>query len=233
MKTNLQVILLAGAILPAALSFGRPPPPLPSAVAPPPPPLAPLAAQAAATVEGTVSQYLLNPDGDVDGLLLADGMQVKFPPHMSGDLVRVVRPTEKVSVQGQRENERVVTGFTITNAANGQSVTESPPSALRPPGLQAASRRLMQADGKIRVVLYAPRGETEGAVLDNGTIVRMPPHIGAQFASLLQAGQAISARGYGTENQFGRCIEATEIGAAGQTPTAIYGALPQAPAPPR
>jgi hypothetical protein len=225
-RMNLPTILLVGALLPAAVSLGQPPPPPPGA----PPPIA---TQAAATADGTVSQYLMNPDGDVDGLLLADGTQVKFPPHMSNDLIRVVKPTDKISVQGERENARVVTGFTITNAASGQSVTEAPPSALRPPpGLRAASRKLMQADGKVRVVLYAPRGEPEGAVLENGTIVRVPPHIGVQFATLLQAGQTIFAKGYGTENQFGRCIEATEIGAAGQTPTAIYGALPQAPVPP-
>jgi hypothetical protein len=33
-------------------------------------------------VRGTVVQYLLNPQGKVDGLVLDDGIFIKFPPHL-------------------------------------------------------------------------------------------------------------------------------------------------------
>jgi hypothetical protein len=37
-------------------------------------------------VHGTVLQYLLNPRGEVDGLLLEDGIFIKFPPHLWREL---------------------------------------------------------------------------------------------------------------------------------------------------
>jgi hypothetical protein len=38
-------------------------------------------------VSGTVAHYTLTPRGDVDGLVLTDGTEVSFPPHLSTELV--------------------------------------------------------------------------------------------------------------------------------------------------
>ena len=189
----------------AAISLAQPVPPTPATQPVPP----------TEQIAGTVSMYLLNPRGEVDGLLLADGTQVKFPLHMSADLTRTVRPGDRITAQGVREASPVFTAFTITNATNGQSVNEVRPTQP-PPDLRGVNLTPMQAEGKIKALLHAPRGEIEGAVLDNGTIVRIAPHASEQFMSIFQTGAAISARGYGTQNEFGRCFQPTEIGAAGQ-----------------
>lgn len=42
--------------------------------------------------KGTVSRYTLTPRGDVDGLILADGTEVHFPPHLSTQLVYASSP---------------------------------------------------------------------------------------------------------------------------------------------
>jgi hypothetical protein len=213
MKTKHLIPMILASVIGATISLAQPVPPTP--VTQPVPPTEQIA--------GTVSQYLLNSRGEVDGLLLADGTQVKFPPHMSTDLTRSVKPDERITAQGVREVSAVFIAFTITNA-NGQSVNEARPMQPLPPDLRGVNLKPMQADGKIRVVLHAPRGEIEGAVLDSGTIVRIAPHASEQFSALLQTGAMISAKGYGTENEFGRSFEATEIGAGGQTLTPIYGA---------
>jgi hypothetical protein len=62
-----------------------PPPEAQQPVPPPPPP--PGGAAQVTSIRGTVSQYLMNPDGLVDGLLLSDNTIVRFPPHMSQQLV--------------------------------------------------------------------------------------------------------------------------------------------------
>ena len=69
-------------------------------------------------------------------------------------------------------------------------------------------------------------------MLDNGTIIRVPPDIGTQYGAWLQVGQSIAANGYGTENQFRRCFQATAIGLSGQPLTPIYGAAGPAGPPP-
>ena len=212
MKTKHLILIMATSVIAAASSFAQPPPA----------PAAPVAATE--QIAGAVSIYLLNPRGEVDGLLLVDGTQLKFPPHMSADLTRTVRPGDRITAQGVREASPAFTAFTITNATNGQSVNEVRPTQPPPPDLRGVNLTPMQADGKIKALLHAPRGGIQGAVLDNGTIVRIAPHASEQFMSIFQTGAAISARGYGTQNEFGRCFEATEIGAAGQTLTPVYGA---------
>jgi hypothetical protein len=67
-----------------------PPPPLPPAlpVAQQPGSLVPPdRATRVTNVRGTVSQYMMNPDGLVDGILLSENTIVRFPPHMSQQLV--------------------------------------------------------------------------------------------------------------------------------------------------
>ena len=59
-------------------------------------------------------------------------------------------------------------------------------------------------------------------VLENGAIVHFPPDIGIRMSALLQPGSAISAKGYGTANQYGLAMDAMEIGAPGGPMTQIY-----------
>jgi hypothetical protein len=45
---------------------------------------------------GTVKQYTLTPRGDVDGLILNDGTEVKLPPHLTSQIVFAIRPGDAV-----------------------------------------------------------------------------------------------------------------------------------------
>ena len=51
---------------------------------------------------GTVKQYTLTPRGDVDGLILNDGTEVKLPPHLTAQVVFAIRPGDEVSIRGLR-----------------------------------------------------------------------------------------------------------------------------------
>jgi hypothetical protein len=205
-----------GAISPVLAQQAQPSPPLPAPLnqQPAPPPPLPNAATAQMTsIRGTVSQYLMNPDGLVDGLFLSDTTVVRFPPHLSQQLVQTVRPQDSVRVDGLFEFQGVVHASTIANTANGQSVVDTPPSAQNPPPApNFNARQPMSTSGVIKALTYAPRGEIDGAVLDNGTIVHVPPPVGMQYASLFRIGATLAASGYGTTNSYGRSFEATAIG---------------------
>jgi len=73
-------------------------------------------------------------------------------------------------------------------------------------------RQPISANGTIKVLTHAARGEIDGAVLDNGTIVQFPPPVGTQYANFFQIGAPLAAVGYGTSNTYGRSLEATSIG---------------------
>jgi len=190
--------------------------PTPSALNQPPalpPPLPNMGTAQVSRIRGTVSQYLMNPDGFVDGLLLSDNTVVRFPPHLSQQLVQNVRPQDSVRVDGFFEFQGVIHASTITNPNTQQSVADTPPSAQNPPPApNPYARQPMNTSGVIKALTYAPRGEIDGAVLDNGTIVHVPPPVGMQYVSLFRIGAPLAASGYGTANAYGRSFEAIAIG---------------------
>lgn len=168
-----------------------------------------------ATVSGTIKQYLMNPHGEVDGLLLNDGTQINFPPHMADELVSIVKPGQQVSIQGDRERDSVVKADVITNSRTGQTVVEHAPSwkdRPMPPHLKRLSMNGMHASGAIVALLYAPHGEVRGLILADGTQIHVRPDVGDSLARTLNVGETVQAEGYGIENRYGRSLEATAIG---------------------
>ena len=164
-----------------------------------------------AEVEGTVSQYLLNPRGEVDGLLLEDHTVIKFPPHLARELVEVIKPKERVRANGHLEAEKLLKGHVIANLERGQAIREIKPT---PPERAVALGPLqsLSAAGTIRLIKRNPHGDIDGAVLDDRTLLHFPPHAGRQFAKLLREGEPIAVIGYGTVNDLGRTVAVAMLG---------------------
>lgn len=180
---------------------------------------APPAAQAKAV------RLLINPFGEVDGVLIDGGMIVTFPPHMSEQLAAAIKPGDALIVKGYQESRSQIKGYVITNTTTNQSVMtlpKPPPGTEMPKHLRGAGLKEMSARGEVRQLRSGGRGEINGVILADGTIVRFPREVSYRFASLFQIGQRIAVTGYGTQNQFGRAIEATALGADGQTPQPLY-----------
>jgi hypothetical protein len=72
----------------------------------------------------------------------------------------------------------------------------------------------------------APRGEPDGVLLADGTVVKLTPPVAVQFANLLQPGTTVAAEGYGTRNRYGESLQATAFGTPGNL-TSIYNTSPQ------
>lgn len=177
---------------------------------PPPPPVAAPEAETVAT--GRVQQWLLNPNGEADGLLLADGTQVAFPPHLSAAVMQALRPGDTVQVRGWRAPQVPVVRMQSLSA-NGRSVIDEPPvPGMLPPRRDPAALSAMTADGRIERLLYNDLGDVHGALLADRTIVRFPPHIGAAYGAQLQPGAQLYARGWGTRGAQGTALEATGMG---------------------
>src|SRR6202163_2544703 len=116
--------------------------------------------------KGTVRQYTLTPRGDVDGFILTDGTEVKVPKHLSAQLVYAVRPGDAVTVRGLKAKALpLVDAASVTNDKSGATVVDNgPPDG---PDRGASETTL---SGRIAATLHGKRGETNGVVLDNGTI---------------------------------------------------------------
>jgi hypothetical protein len=72
-------------------------------------------------------------------------------------------------------------------------------------------KRPMDVMGEVRLSLYGPKGELRGALLTDGTSVRMPPHAAEALSSYLAPGAHIQVWGRGVKNRYGTSIEVDDI----------------------
>lgn len=216
-------ILTAGAIVDVGLA--QPAAPRPPAPAAPPPPNPDYDLQSAREAHGTVQRFTLAPGGELDGFLLADGTQVHLPPHLSADLAAAVRPGDQVAVRGYRLTAApLIVAATVTDFQTNQTVVDRgpPPPGVAPPpppaNVPAQGAQQVTAAGKVQRPLYGPAGDLNGAVLEDGAILRFPPPTAYRVASLLAPGQAITMQGWALNTAYGRVIDAQEISAASAPP---------------
>ncbi|MFL5289128.1 MAG: hypothetical protein ACJ8AW_51300 [Rhodopila sp.] len=156
---------------------------------------------------GKVAAYSLTPRGEVDGLILADGTEVHLPPHLSTALVSAVRPGDAVTVHGLRARAvPMVQAMSVSNDATGATVLDTSPGGPR------GAQQPMTAQGRVRQQLHGPRGELNGALLEDGTIVRLPPPEAQRLTADLTPGVSLSVAGSGLSGPLGRMIEARSIG---------------------
>ncbi|TQU41588.1 hypothetical protein DB800_20825, partial [Xanthomonas perforans] len=118
---------------------------------------------------------------------------------------------------------------------SGRGVGDRPPTfgAAPPPPPTPGQLTPLQSDGTIQRLVYGPAGEVNGALVSDGTVVRMPPHLALQFADLLRVGEPLSASGFGVATPDGRAIEATQLGRDRSSLRALFTApRPDGPLPP-
>jgi hypothetical protein len=185
---------------------------------------------------------MLTPIGELDGLMLADGTEVHLPPHLTTQLASAVTVGDSVIVQGYRSpSVPLVVAASLTDTRSGQTVTDTgPPPGFRPPppppGMPAPGAQQALVEGKVDRPLYGPAGDVNGALLDDGTIVRIGPGEAYQVASLLSAGQTLAVQGWRLTTAYGRVVDAQAVGpSSGQmtqvAPPLPPGYLPAAPPP--
>ena len=175
--------------------------------------------------KGKLAQFTLTPRGDVDGFLLADGTEVHLPPHLSTQLVYAVKPGDAVTIHGLKaRNVAMIAGVSVTNDASNVTVTGMG-------GRRGDRGTEMDVQGKVKEVLHDPRGEVNGALLDNGapgfgTIVRLPPPEAKRLEALLTVGAPLFVHGEGLDSPLGKVVMARQIGTDAKTLTTIAAPRP-------
>ena len=158
-------------------------------------------------VKGKVAQYTLTPRGDVDGLILDDGTEVHLPPSVSTELVFAIRPGDAVTIHGLKARaEPMIAAASVTNDASGVTVTANSGRRMgwRAPPIEDTS--------KIKQVLHETRGDMNGVLLDDGTVVRVPPREAERLGATLGVGQPLYVKGVGVTSPLGKVILARQVG---------------------
>lgn len=176
-----------------------------------------------AETRGQVKYFLMNPEGKIDGFILSEGTQVNVPPHLSRDLTDIVSLRDSVSISGVRESEKVLRAEKITNTSNDKYVTvnettppASEPTSSMPPHKapkhhQKDGLKQLNVSGKIQSQIYGREGEVTGVVLSDKSVVRFGHEIMKKTNNNFEVGKNLKASGYGTQNSYGKAIEATSV----------------------
>ena len=169
--------------------------------------------------KGTVDRFLINAHGDAEGLMLRDGKEVHFPRHLAKRVLAAFKPGDPIKVRGVRPRGVDMIAAVSLQAGEAAAITdEGPPKDLDGQRTEKKpdheSEKHVEVEGVVRHLLHGPRGEKRGALLDDGTIVRMPPHAATRCNELLSLGHPLAARGERLTNALGTVINAHEFGAS-------------------
>lgn len=156
-------------------------------------------------VEGTVKSLTTAPKGEIDGAVLEDGTVLHWPPHLEDRFADVAKKGSRVRVVGWNEvdpeGERRLEVKSLTNTDTRATAENDGPGprgkkgkAPPPPPKRRGPAKTIE--GTIERFTTAPKGETDGAVLDDGTVLHWPPHLGDNFAGIVAKGDRVKAAGF-------------------------------------
>jgi hypothetical protein len=113
------------------------------------------------------------------------------------------------------------------DTAKARILDEGPDVRDDDDAFERARHSSMSAEGIVKRAIHGPKGETRGAVLEDGRMIRLPPHEAKRFSDLLTKGARISVKGDGATTSFGTVIEVREIGASAKTTKAVEARKPK------
>ncbi len=181
---------------------------------------------------GVVDCFLLNGEGDADGLVLKDGMEVHFPPHMGGDVLDAIRTGSTVHVRGVRPRGVAMIAAVSIAAEEGVRIVDNGPpeddearKAARK--LAHAKRTKMEAQGVVRQLLHGPKGEVRGVLLEDGRAGRFPPQTVQDIGAMLVPNASVLLRGEGMVTEYGTVIAVQEIGTSADDLRSIEARKPK------
>jgi hypothetical protein len=78
-------------------------------------------------VSGTFERFLINPHGDADGMILTDGTEVHFPPHMAAELCAAIRGDDAIKLRGVRPRVGDLIAAVAIETADGKRIVDDGP----------------------------------------------------------------------------------------------------------
>ncbi|MVM35817.1 hypothetical protein GO755_37725 [Spirosoma sp. HMF4905] len=151
------------------------------------------------TVSGTVGQWTGNDDAILDGFTLNAGSgaatTIKFPPQLGQQVQKAVKTGSNVSITGYSvSSPKGETVFRMNSLTSGKTtVFDTPPTR---PTATPEPPALATVTGKVADYRIDRGGRVNGLVLDDKTVVSIPPHVAYQLTDLAKKGSPITVQGY-------------------------------------
>jgi hypothetical protein len=174
---------------------------------------------------GKVQQFTLSARGEIDGFILSDGTEVKTPHYLSTSIAYAIKPGDAVTIHGLRAAAiPLLQATSITDHTSGRAVVDAGPDGPRRSGTDATG--MVEVQGVIRMSLHGARGEINGVLLADGTVLRLPPDAASSMETVLQPGRSIVAEGDEVSSPIGKVMEVRAMGASRTELTPVDDAAP-------
>ena len=166
-------------------------------------------------INGTIERFTVNAQGEVDGLILqkAGGSHqlIHFPSHMADEVAAALKSGDAVGVRGLKPRNADVIAAVALECADGTEIVDRGPAKHIETKSGSLKQSPMSASGRIRLTLFTGKGKARGALLEDGTILRMPLKQAEQIRERLRPGETIEIRGSGCDTPHGPVIEVHHI----------------------
>lgn len=166
--------------------------------------------------EGIIERFTINGQGELDGLLLktnaGEVKLVHFPSHMAHEVSKALRRGDWVGVRGVRPRDAELIAAIALESAAGIEIQDHGPPRHSIPAKSEPKFLPMSADGQVRLTLFTPKGKVRGAILEDGTIVRLKLKEAEEIRHRLRPGARIYVQGTGLDTEHGRVIEVHTVG---------------------
>ena len=178
-------------------------------------------------VTSSVERFLINPDGNADGMILLNGVEVYFAPHLSSAVLTAVEVGDRITVYGVLPMAAPMIVAVVIEAANGARIedyglpTRKLPEMAGKHRIKQRERGTFQVEALVRRVLHGPTGEIRGVLLDDGTTVVLPFHQDQDLSELLSPASWLTVRGAGLVTEIGTAIKADGIGRSAEAMRAL------------
>jgi hypothetical protein len=98
--------------------------------------------------------------------------------------------------------------------ASSQTVLHVPERSQTPDSLSTIGvlSGPIEIEGRVRIVLHDGRGDVNGVLLEDGTVLRLSTTAATLYSDLLRCGQTIAAEGVEFSSPFGKALEVRRIG---------------------
>jgi len=161
---------------------------------------------------GKVIHFILNPKGELDGLILNRNRVVHFPPHMSQQVARNLNVGDEVRVRAVRPKGASVLAAVSLTGPNGKEILDQGPDHSSTKKAKPPSDKDTTVSGTVTHALHGPKGELRGAFLDTAVCLRVPPHAAEELSEYFTVGASVEASGKTVKNRFGQVVDVREIG---------------------
>jgi hypothetical protein len=154
-------------------------------------------------VKSKVDRFLFNPRADADGMLLVNGTEAHFPPHLSKKVLKAIQPGDSVTLYGVKPRGADMIACIAIESAKGERIDDTGPPAKAKKKKHAkknghgddAGLARVEIEDTVERTLHGPKGEVRGVLLSSGCIVRFPPHAADGARTLLRPGATLAVRG--------------------------------------